>query len=118
MRVGKIFDGDALERRRRAKDVVAIRAAPNLDELWPPFFVEGPAQIRMEHVVVDRAGPDDRDLDHQVVDGARFDGRRHRHLGPTLDLKRAERVGFGSWHRCAGPRQDRRAVDLDALLLS
>ena len=51
-----------------AKDVVAIHDAPNLDELWPPFFVKVPAQIRMEHVVVDRAGPDDRDLDHQVVD--------------------------------------------------
>src|SRR5271163_2965013 len=39
-----------------AKDVIVIRDAPNLDELWPPL-------IRMEHVVVDRAGPDDRDLD-------------------------------------------------------
>jgi hypothetical protein len=28
------------------------------------------AQIGMHHVALDRAGADDRDLDHQVVEGA------------------------------------------------
>ena len=53
-----------------------------------------PAQIGVDHVALDRAGPDDRDLDHQIVEGARLDPRQHRHLRPALDLEHAERVGL------------------------
>ena len=39
-----------------------------------------PAQIRMHHVALDRPRPDDRDLDDEVIEGARLDPRQHRHL--------------------------------------
>ena len=34
----------------------------------------------MHHVALDRAGPDDRHLDHQVVECPRLQPRQHRHL--------------------------------------
>ena len=72
----------------------------------------------MDHVALDRAGPDDRDLDDQVVEGARLDPRQHRHLRPALDLEDAERVGLadhGVGARVLG--RDGGEVELDALVL-
>ena len=51
------------------------------------------AQIGVDHVALDRAGADDRDLDHQVVEGARLEPGQHRHLRPALDLEHADRIG-------------------------
>ena len=51
------------------------------------------AQIGVDHVALDRAGADDRDLDHQIVEGARLEPRQHRHLRPALDLEHADRIG-------------------------
>ena len=51
------------------------------------------AQVGMHHVALDRAGPDDRHLDHQVVEAPRLQPRQHAHLRPALDLKHAHRVG-------------------------
>ena len=45
----------------------------------------------MDHVALDRAGADDRHLDHQVVEVARLEARQHGHLGPALDLEDADR---------------------------
>ena len=42
---------------------------------------------------LDRPGPDDRHLDHQVVKAAGLQPRQHAHLGPALDLEHAHRVG-------------------------
>ena len=50
------------------------------------------AQIGMHHVALDRAWPDDRHFDDEIIKSARLDPRQHRHLRATLDLKRAERV--------------------------
>ena len=45
------------------------------------------AQIRVDHVALDRTGTHDRHLDHQIVKAAWFHTRQERHLGPALDLK-------------------------------
>ena len=76
------------------------------------------AQIGMHHVALDRAGPDDRDLDDEVVEGPRLHPRQHRHLRAALDLEGAERVGLAD-HR-VGARvlgRDGREIELDALVL-
>ena len=78
-----------------------------------------PAQVGMHHVALDRAGPDDRDLDDEIVEGPRLDPRQHRHLRAALDLERAERVGLAD-HR-VGARilgRDGREIEVDALVLA
>ena len=47
----------------------------------------------MDGVALDRARPDDRDLDDQVVQALRPRLRQRLHLGPALDLEDAHRVG-------------------------
>ena len=86
-----------------------------IDDGLQPF---APAQIGMHHVALDRARPDDRHLDHQVVEGARLDPRQHRHLRAAFDLERAERVGLAD-HR-VGARilgRDGGEIEIDALVL-
>ena len=51
------------------------------------------AQIRMDHLALDRARSDDRDLNDQIVEDLRPQARQHRHLRPALDLEHAERIG-------------------------
>ncbi len=52
-----------------------------------------PPQIGMHHVALDGAGPHDRDLDHEIVEGPGLQPRQHGHLGPALDLEHPDRVG-------------------------
>ncbi len=47
----------------------------------------------MHHPALDRAGPDDRDLDHEVVEARGFEPRQHRLLRARLDLEHADGVG-------------------------
>ena len=47
----------------------------------------------MDHFSDDRSGPDDRDLDHQVVERARLHPRQRRHLRAALDLEDPDGVG-------------------------
>ena len=51
------------------------------------------AEIGMDHVALDRAGPHDRHLDDEVVELLRLQARQHGHLRPALDLEDAERIG-------------------------
>ena len=51
------------------------------------------AEIRMDHVPLDRAGADDGHFNHQVVKALGLQPRQHAHLGPALDLEHAHRVG-------------------------
>src|SRR5271170_1350476 len=76
-----------------------------------------PPKVGMHHIALDRAWPDDRNLDNQVIEGARFEPREHRHLRTTFDLKRAERVRLAD-HRVGAWifRRDRRKVQRDALV--
>ena len=46
------------------------------DRLQP----RAPAQERMDHLPLDRPGPDDRDLHHDVVEARRLEARQHRLL--------------------------------------
>ena len=39
-------------------------------------------------------GPDDRDLDDEVVEGLRLHPRQHRHLRAALDLEDADGVAL------------------------
>src|SRR5467141_4870756 len=74
------------------------RASQNRFETWieiANWLASGAArQIRMHHVALDRAWPDDRHFDHDIVKTFRLHPRESRHLGTTLDLKHADRVGF------------------------
>ena len=47
----------------------------------------------MDHLALDRAGTDDRDLDDEVVVARGPEPRQHRHLRARLDLEHADRVG-------------------------
>ena len=51
-----------------------------------------PAQVGVDHVALDGAGPDDGDLDDQVVEAPGLQARQHGHLGPALHLEDAHRV--------------------------
>ena len=66
-----------------------------------------PPEERMNHPARDRARPDDRDLDDEVVVGARLEAREHRHLRPALDLEDADRV------RALDHREGRRILRRD-----
>jgi len=48
----------------------------------------------MNHISLDRAGPDDRDFDDQVVEFIRAQTRKHGHLGAGFDLEDADGVGI------------------------
>ncbi|SHT51621.1 Uncharacterised protein [Mycobacteroides abscessus subsp. abscessus] len=52
-----------------------------------------PPDVRMHRAALDRAGPDQRHLDHQVVELLGFQPRQRGHLGPGLDLEHSHRVG-------------------------
>ena len=47
----------------------------------------------MDHPALDGARPDDRDLDHEVVEARGTQPRQHRLLRARLDLEHADRVG-------------------------
>ena len=49
-------------------------------------------QIRVQHVALDRPGPDDRHFDHHVVKSVRLHPRERRHLRAAFDLKDTDRV--------------------------
>ncbi|GAV36931.1 hypothetical protein ROTAS13_04621 [Roseomonas sp. TAS13] len=55
----------------------------------------------MHHVALDRAGPDQGDLHHQVVEPRRPQPGQHVHLRPALDLEDAQ--GVGSPQHGVGP---------------
>ena len=59
------------------------------DRLLAPFAPE----VGMDHVALDRPGPDDRHLDDQVVEALGAEPGQHVHLRPALDLEDAEAVG-------------------------
>ena len=58
------------------------------------FFALAPAQIRVDHVALNRPWAHDSDLDDEIIERARFHPRQHRHLGAAFDLEGAERIGL------------------------
>ncbi len=67
------------------------------------------ADVGMDRAALDRTRPNQRDLDHEIVETTWAQPRQRRHLGPALDLEnpdgigRAEHVvdrGILRWDRC------------------
>jgi hypothetical protein len=48
----------------------------------------------MHHAALNRAGPNDRGFDDQVIEAARRQARQHIHLRARFDLKHAERIAL------------------------
>ena len=53
-----------------------------------------PLQIRMDHVADNRPGPDDGNLNDDVVEALGTHSRQARHLRAAFDLKHSDRVCF------------------------
>ncbi len=64
--------------------------------------------VRMDGLTLDRAGPDERDLDGEVVDRLWAGAEEALHLRSALDLEHAHRVGV------LDLREHRRVVERDA----
>ena len=52
------------------------------------------AQIGMHHIALDRAGPDDRHLDDEIVEVFRSQPRQHVDLRPALHLEHADGIAL------------------------
>ncbi len=78
----------------------------------------------MHHVALDRAGPDDRDLDHHIVETFRLHPRQRRHLRAALDLetrrscppsassRRSRASSFGMCARSSGRPRSRQSSNV------
>ena len=66
-------------------------------EVWvdevPPRLAVPAAQVGVDRAALDGAGPDERDLDDEVVEVLGLQAREGRHLGAALDLEDAHGVG-------------------------
>ena len=51
-----------------------------------------PAQIGMHHIALDGPGPDNRNLNHQIIEFFRPQSRQHRHLRAAFHLENADGV--------------------------
>ena len=56
------------------------------------LLARAPPQVRVDHVPDDRPRPDDRDLDHEVVEVGGLEPRQRGHLGAALHLEHADGV--------------------------
>ena len=73
------------------------------------------AQIGMDHIALDRAGPHDRDFDDEIVEALRRHARQHRHLRAAFDLKDADRIRLADHLVSRGILcGDGREVEIDA----
>ena len=72
--------------------------------------------VRVHRSALDRTGPYQCHLDHQVVETAGFQPRQCRHLGPRLDLEDPDRVGPLEHLVDRGFLWKRRQVDLDPVM--
>jgi hypothetical protein len=69
----------------------------------------------MDHVALDRARSDDRDLDDEIVERPRLHPRQHRHLRSALDLEGTERIGLPNHRVGAGVfGRNGRKIEFDA----
>jgi len=72
-----------LERVARIRDLTLLFAGHD----------PAPLQIRMHRAALNRAGPHDRHLDHEIVIVARPQPRQHRHLRTRFDLEHTDGIG-------------------------
>ena len=71
----------------------------------------------MYRTALDRAGPDQCDLDDQVIERAGFEPRQRRHLGAALDLEHTDRIRLTQHVVDAVFLRDPSKVDLDAVVV-
>ncbi len=83
------------------------------------FAAGAPVQVGVHHLPDDRAGADDRDFHHQVVEVPGLHARQCRHLRAALDLEGAHRVGALDHGKGGGIiGREFREVDRDAFVLA
>ena len=87
-------------------------------EVGDRLLAVAPPDVRVHRPALDRARPDQRHLDDEVVELARPQPGQRRHLGPRLDLEHADRVGPAQHLVDLGLLRDRRQVDLVAAVLA
>ena len=76
-----------------------------------------PLQVWIDHLTDDRTGPDDRDLDHQIVKTLGLQARQRRHLCAALDLENPDSVGAPQHRVDLGiVGRQMREVDLDIFM--
>ena len=72
------------------------------------------AQIRVDHVALDRPGPDNRNLDNKIVETLRSHARQHRHLRAAFDLEDADSIGLADHLVGRGVfRRDGREIEIN-----
>jgi hypothetical protein len=88
----RAHDGDLhrLFLKQRHAQRLAQHAAQRVRRKADPFLPVAAAQIGVDHVALDGAGADDRDLDHQIIEGARPHPGQEVHLRPAFHLKHAQ----------------------------
>ncbi len=100
--------------QRHAERLLQARLRQRMDVGDLLLAVAAP-QVGMHRTALDRAGPDERDLDHEVVETTRPQARQRRHLRPALHLEHTDGVGRAQEVVHLVLLRDRREVDVDAL---
>ena len=95
-REARADDGDlhGLFLKQRHAHGLAQHLAQRVGREGDFLFPVATADIGVNHVALDRAGADDGDLDHQVIEGARLHAGQEVHLRAGFDLKHANAVGL------------------------
>ena len=75
-------------------------------------------EVRVHRTALDRAGPDQRDLHHEVVEVAGPQPRQRGHLRPALHLEHADGVGRAQQVVDLVFLRDRREIDVDPFVLA
>ncbi len=78
---------------QRHPEGLAERVLQQRVEIGDRLEAVAAADVGVHRTALDRAGADQRHLDHEVVELARLEPRQRGHLGPRLDLEHADGVG-------------------------
>ncbi len=102
---------------QRHAERLAERVLEQRVEVGDRLLAVAAADVGVHRAALDRARPDQRHLDHEVVEAARLEARQRGHLGARLDLEHAHRVGPAQHRVDVVLLGDRRQVDLIAAVL-
>ena len=86
-------------------------------EVGDRLLAPAAADVGVDGAALDRARPDQRHLDDDVVEGPRAEPGQRGHLGPALDLEHADGVGVAEEVVDGVLLGDGGQVDLDAQVL-
>ena len=108
---------ELLLEERHAERLAQARLGERVDVGDLLLAVAAP-EVRVHRSALDRAGPDQRDLHHEVVEVARAQARQRGHLGAALHLEHADGVGRAQQVVDLLLLRDRREVDVDPFVLA